>query len=105
MSTARGNVTKSRPPKYQNSFAFTHNNKSKKTEKILAMPNFYVCTKCHDQIEWKKKYRKYKPLTQPKKCVGCQQKTVDKAYHVLCDPCANERQVCGKCMQKKEIVE
>eukprot|EP00123_Amoebidium_parasiticum_P009376 comp19430_c0_seq1/m.22541 comp19430_c0_seq1/g.22541 ORF comp19430_c0_seq1/g.22541 comp19430_c0_seq1/m.22541 type:complete len:240 (-) comp19430_c0_seq1:98-817(-) len=103
MSTQKGNHKKS-GQKYQNSFAYTHNNKSKLTEKILSMPNDLVCKRCHDMIEWKKKYRKYKPLTQPKKCVGCEQKAVTKAYHVLCDPCALKREVCGKCLEKKEVV-
>jgi len=49
---------KGRPPKHQNSFAFRHNPKSKKTDKILASPNVGVCRRCYDKIEWRKKYRK-----------------------------------------------
>jgi hypothetical protein len=64
MSTQRGNVKK-RAPKHQNSFAFKHNPKSRKTERILSMPIHGLCEKCRKQIEWRKKYRKYKPLTQP----------------------------------------
>lgn len=64
MSSQRGNVKKG-APKYQNTFAFKHNPKSKKTERILALPIYGLCEKCRKQIEWRKKYRKYKPLTQP----------------------------------------
>jgi hypothetical protein len=53
--------------KYQNTEAFRHNRASKKTAKILAMPISHVCTHCREILEWRKKYRKYKPLTQPKK--------------------------------------
>ena len=49
---------KGRAPKHQNSFAFIHNPKSKKTDKILASPNVGVCKRCYDKIEWRKKYRK-----------------------------------------------
>jgi hypothetical protein len=53
-------------------------------------------------IEWKKQYRKYKPLAQPRKCNICQQKTVVLAYHVVCDPCAIERKICAKCQKEEE---
>ena len=49
---------KGRAPKHQNSFGFKHNPKSKKTDKILSSPNVGVCRRCHDKIEWRKKYRK-----------------------------------------------
>ncbi|DBA00872.1 TPA: hypothetical protein N0F65_008515 [Lagenidium giganteum] len=103
MSTQRGNVKRG-PPKHQNTFAYKHNPKSKKTQKILAMPIFGLCTRCHDQIEWRKKYRKYKPLTKPATCNYCHQKTVTAAYHVACGSCAKERDICAKCCQSKEIV-
>ncbi|RHZ28842.1 hypothetical protein DYB31_011063, partial [Aphanomyces astaci] len=64
MSSQRGNLKKG-APKYQNSFAFTHNPKSKKTDHILGLPIHGLCPHCHAQIVWRKKYRKYKPLTQP----------------------------------------
>ncbi|TYZ65296.1 hypothetical protein PybrP1_011464 [[Pythium] brassicae (nom. inval.)] len=103
MSSQRGNVKKG-APKYQNTFAFKHNPKSKKTERILALPIYGLCEKCRKQIEWRKKYRKYKPLTQPASCIHCHQKTVTSAYHAACDPCARERDICAKCCQSKEIV-
>ncbi|ETI46031.1 hypothetical protein F441_09483 [Phytophthora nicotianae CJ01A1] len=103
MSSQRGNVKK-RAPKHQNTFAFKHNPKSKKTDRILSMPIHGLCEKCRKQIEWRKKYRKYKPLTQPGSCIYCHQKTVTSAYHASCDPCAKERDICAKCCLTKEIV-
>ncbi|CAI5744392.1 unnamed protein product [Peronospora destructor] len=103
MSSQRGNMKK-RAPKHQNSFAFKHNPKSKKTERIMLMPIHGLCAKCHQQIEWRKKYRKYKPLTQPGSCIFCHQKNVTSAYHSSCDPCAKERDICAKCCLTKEII-
>ncbi|KAG7377924.1 hypothetical protein PHYPSEUDO_010845 [Phytophthora pseudosyringae] len=103
MSSQRGNVKKS-APKHQNGYAFKHNPKSKKTERILSMPIHGLCEKCRKQIEWRKKYRKYKPLTQPGSCIYCHQKSVTSAYHASCDPCAKERDICAKCCLAKEIV-
>lgn len=62
---SHGDCAKHRPkgdptrngPKYQNSYAFHHNKNSKKTKEILAIPNYGVCQKCHEIIEWKKQYR------------------------------------------------
>lgn len=48
---------------HNNQYAFRHNPNSKKTEKILNSPNEGVCQDCWEGIEWRKKYRKYKPLT------------------------------------------
>ena len=58
----------------------------------------------HTQVEWRKKYRRYKPLTTPASCAGCHQKTVRAAYHHLCDACAQSRKVCAGCMESKHIV-
>lgn len=74
-------------PKHQNTFAFKHNPKSKTTAKILASPNIHVCRRCHDKIEWRKQYRKYKPRTQPGKCNGCEKRNVTSAYHTICESC------------------
>src|SRR5690606_25483905 len=32
----------------------------------------------------------------------CQNKTVNRAYHVICDKCATEKQICAKCYAKSE---
>jgi predicted CXXCH cytochrome family protein len=74
-------------PKHQNTFAWTHNPHSKTTSKILAAPNMSVCRRCHDKIEWRKRYRKYKPRTQPGRCNGCQKRNVRVAYHTICEGC------------------
>ena len=79
---------KGRAPAHQNEFAFRHNPKSKLTEKILASPNVGVCQKCHDKIEWRKQYRKYKPLSQPSTCNLCKRRNITAAYHNICNACA-----------------
>ena len=79
---------KGRAPAHQNRFAFRHNPKSKKTDKILAAPNVGCCARCHEKIEWRKQYRKYKLLTQPGKCNLCQRRNVKAAYHTICGDCA-----------------
>lgn len=57
-----------------------------------------------DKIEWRKKYRKYKPLKQPAVCTCCHQKTVKAAYHKACRPCAEEKGACPWCLKSwKEI--
>ncbi|KPP57727.1 hypothetical protein Z043_124524, partial [Scleropages formosus] len=63
-----------------------------------------VCQHCKDILEWKVKYNKYKPLTQPRKCVKCLQKTVKDAYYIICKPCALSMGVCCKCGKEKDVV-
>ena len=77
-------------PAHQNTFAFKHNPNSKLTAKILAMPIAHVCRRCHEKLEWRKQYRKYKPRTQPGKCNCCQMKRVTAAYHTICEPCTRQ---------------
>jgi hypothetical protein len=77
-----------RVPAFQNTFAFRHNPKSKKTATILASPIQYCCQRCHDKIVWRKQYRKYKPLTQPTTCNLCNKRNVTAAYHTVCDDCS-----------------
>ena len=79
---------KGRAPAHQNTFAFSHNPKSKTTAKILNLPIKHCCRRCVDKLEWRKKYRKYKPRTQPGACNICQQKRVVlAAYHTICEKC------------------
>jgi len=104
MTTRKGSPKKG-APRHQNSKAFHHNKNSAKTRYIASLPNQGLCSHCHDIIEWKKKYRKYKPLTVPRRCTGCGEKTVRRAYHTLCDSCAKKRNVCAKCQKSKDIVE
>ncbi len=79
---------KGHTPAHQNTFAFRHNAKSKLTAKILASPNEGVCKRCYDKIEWRKQYRKYKPLTQPATCNLCKKRNITAAYHTICGSCA-----------------
>ena len=87
---------KGHKPAHQNSFAFHHNPKSKLTDKILSSPNEGVCQRCYDKIEWRKKYRKYKPLTQPAKCNLCHQRKITRAYHTICQDCSRSKEVYAK---------
>ncbi|CAK9811192.1 Uncharacterized protein C9orf85 homolog [Anthophora plagiata] len=64
-----------------------------------------VCERCKKVIEWKIKYKKYKPLKAPSKCIKCEQKTVKHAYHKICLPCAKQHEICPKCGNTGDIVE
>ncbi|CAM9963702.1 unnamed protein product, partial [Scytosiphon promiscuus] len=101
MSTRKGaGATRTRKPKHQNSFAYRHNPKSQKTAKILGSVNAGLCASCHDKVEWRKRYRKYRPLRQPATCNDCHKKAITAAYHKICAPCARERRVCPWCCTK-----
>jgi hypothetical protein len=68
------------------------------TAHILSLPIRFLCPGCTVLIEWRKKYRKYKPLTVAKKCTRCGEKRVKDAYHVICGECVRESRKCGKCL-------
>ncbi|ORX93054.1 hypothetical protein K493DRAFT_302945 [Basidiobolus meristosporus CBS 931.73] len=122
--STRGSGAKKGPQKYQNTVAYKHNKNSKKTRAINALPISGLCQRCHDVLEWRKKFRKYKPLTTAKKwysdcslsipytfsdilslnSVCCGQKSVKEAYHVLCNKCADDKKVCAKCQESKQIL-
>lgn len=99
-------MARSRPQKHQNTFTFKNDkfDKSVQTKKINAKLHDGVCQRCKEVLEWRVKYSKYKPLTKPKKCVKCLQKTVKDSYHIICRPCACELEVCAKCGKKEDIV-
>nr|XP_054754525.1 uncharacterized protein C9orf85 homolog [Lytechinus pictus] len=99
MSSQRGNVKKSKPPKHVNKTGFKNSmhDTSKRTKEINHLIISGVCLRCKEILEWKIKYKKYKPLTQPKKCTKCQQKRVKDAYHIICTVCREAENVCGKC--------
>lgn len=102
MSTRRG------PPAHQNAIQWVPNraDKHNSLQKFVSEIKIdRVCRRCHDQIEWKRTYGKYKPLKQPAKCVGCSQKTVHQAYHNLCQVCCEKRKVCAKCMEGEVLEE
>lgn len=106
MSSQRGNSSRTRPQKYKNKTAFKNDlhDTSQRTKIINTIQAKDVCQHCKQIIDWKIKYKKYKPLTQLKKCVRCEQKTIKQAYHVMCSRCSSEHKVCAKCCKPKEIV-
>ncbi|XP_058789647.1 uncharacterized protein C9orf85 homolog [Phymastichus coffea] len=106
MSMQKGNTKRSRPQKYKNQFAFKNNlhDTSHKTKAINNLHIANVCERCKKIIEWKIKYKKYKPLKAPGKCNKCEQKTVKYAYHTMCGPCAKKRNVCPKCESNSDLV-
>ncbi|XP_046551526.1 uncharacterized protein C9orf85 homolog [Haliotis rubra] len=107
MSSQKGNVNRSRKQKHQNTSVFRNDmyNKSKKVASLNETKLPGLCQHCREKIEWKIKYAKYKPLTVPKKCIKCSEKTVKKAYYNICLPCGQAREICCKCGEKKDIVE
>ncbi|KAI4389282.1 hypothetical protein MLD38_001523 [Melastoma candidum] len=91
------------PPKHQNQYVWKPNagKKINETEvggKYRPLSEITgVCPRCKDQIEWKRRYGKYKPLAEPSKCQRCSKRAVRQAYHKLCHGCAKEQNVCAKC--------
>ena len=107
MSTKKGSVErKNRPQKHQNKFAFKNDlhDKTPQIKVINSINVCEVCEHCKSVIEWKIKYRKYKPLKQPKSCTKCGDKTVKRAYHVICRDCAIKHKVCAKCLKSGDEV-
>ncbi|TKY50152.1 C9orf85-like protein [Spatholobus suberectus] len=94
---------RSGPPKHQNKYAWKPNadRKINETEvggRFRPLSEITgVCPRCKEQIEWKRRYGKYKPLLQPAKCQRCSKRNVRQAYHNLCSGCAKEHGVCAKC--------
>ncbi|KAK1383519.1 Variant-silencing SET domain-containing protein-like [Heracleum sosnowskyi] len=98
--------TKRGPPKHQNKFAWKPKagikiNETEVGGKFRPYSEITgVCPRCKDQIEWKRKYGKYKPLSEPAKCQKCSKRAVRQAYHNLCTACAKEHNVCAKCSRQ-----
>lgn len=69
MSSQRGNVQRHRPQKHQNTFAFKVKKKISPLEaKIMDQPTSkFLCASCQGIIQWKKQFKKYKPLTNPRR--------------------------------------
>lgn len=107
MSTERGNGSRTRAQKHKNRHVFKNDlhDKTPMQKRLNSLHISEVCQHCKGVIEWKIKYKKYKPLSQPKTCTKCQQKKIKKAYHVLCRDCALEARVCAKCLKSAEEVE
>ncbi|RKP21454.1 hypothetical protein ROZALSC1DRAFT_20505 [Rozella allomycis CSF55] len=102
ISTRKGDNSK-KSQRHKNTTAFKHNRNSKLTKIILNLPVQGVCERCREIIEWRKQYRKYKPLSVPKKCsVKCEEKKVKEAYHVACLDCSIKLEICAKCLERFE---
>jgi hypothetical protein len=69
MSCQRGNIGRTRKQKYQNAGTFKNNlhDTSKTRKDINAIEHKGICEHCKEVLEWRVHYRKYKPLSQPKK--------------------------------------
>ena len=69
MSSQKGNVKKAGAQKYKNVRAFKNDlYDTSKTQKEINNLEFYgLCDHCKNILDWKVKYKKYKPLTMPKK--------------------------------------
>lgn len=106
MSTQRGNASRTRAQKHKNRHVFKNDlhDKTPQQMRLNKMHVSTVCQRCKEVIEWKIKYKKYKPLTQAKTCARCQQRTVRKAYHVICRDCAIKDHVCAKCLKSADEV-
>jgi hypothetical protein len=67
MSSQKGNVNRTRAQKHKNATAYknTMHDTSHQTKSILKTTQDGLCGRCKEVIEWKIKYKKYKPLTQP----------------------------------------
>ncbi|XP_017067378.1 uncharacterized protein C9orf85 homolog [Drosophila eugracilis] len=107
MSSQRGNVSRTRAQKHKNRHVFKNDlhDKTPQQLRLNAMHVSTVCQRCKEQIEWKIKYKKYKPLTQAKTCAHCKERTVKKAYHVVCRDCAIKANACAKCLKSAKEVD
>ncbi|KAF3444901.1 hypothetical protein FNV43_RR14594 [Rhamnella rubrinervis] len=98
------------PPKHQNKFAWKPNagvkiNETEVGGKLRPLSEITgVCPRCKEQIDWKRRYGKYKSLTEPAKCQRCSKRAVRQAYHNLCGGCAKEQKVCAKCCTRVDRV-
>ncbi|CAL8330221.1 unnamed protein product [Arctogadus glacialis] len=106
MSSQKGNSSRSRPQKHKNSVAFKNDKYGATIQVKIANSKIHsgLCQRCKDVVEWKVKYNKYKSLTTAKKCVKCFQKNVKDAYHIMCNSCSIQLELCAKCGNKKGIV-
>jgi len=97
---------RTRPQKYQNTEAFDNAKWGLSTyvEKVAKMPVGAVCKRCADKLEWRKKFKKYKPLAARAKCEECLQKEIRHAYHRLCLPCGSKLSCCAMCRDKTTVL-
>ncbi|MPC21874.1 uncharacterized protein E2C01_014878 [Portunus trituberculatus] len=98
MSCQRGNTSRTRKQKHSNITAFKNNihDSSKRTLAMNNMEITEVCKRCQEVIAWKVKYKKYKPLSQPKTCTRCHQKNIKEHLQTMAEleaevKCLSER--------------
>uniref|UniRef100_A0A0E0JP17 Uncharacterized protein n=1 Tax=Oryza punctata TaxID=4537 RepID=A0A0E0JP17_ORYPU len=78
------------PPKHQNRYAWKPNlgqkiNETEPGGRFRPLSEITgVCQRCKDQIDWKRRYGKYKPIVEPAKCQKCGKRNVRQAYHNVC---------------------
>jgi hypothetical protein len=41
-------------------------------------------------------------LSKPRQCNLCGERTIKRAYHVICRPCGTKNQQCAKCLKTKD---
>ncbi|KAG2591862.1 hypothetical protein PVAP13_5NG508700 [Panicum virgatum] len=91
------------PPKHQNRYAWKPNLNQKINEtepggRFRPLSEITgVCQRCRDQIDWKRRYGKYKPIVEPAKCQKCGKRAVRQAYHNVCRDCSKDLGICAKC--------
>ncbi|XP_042383261.1 uncharacterized protein LOC121975589 isoform X2 [Zingiber officinale] len=91
------------PPKHQNKYAWKPNagckiNESELGGKLRPFSSISgVCPRCKEQIDWKRRYGKYKPILEPAKCQKCGKRSVRQAYHNICSSCSKDHGICAKC--------
>lgn len=69
MSGQRDTVNRTRRQKNTIAFKSDLHSTNPRVQALLSMDVLYVCTKCKDTISCKIKYKKYKTLKQPKRCI------------------------------------
>jgi len=104
MSIRKGEPAK-KAQKYKNKRAYKVLFNEKFSEVAKNVPLDRLCERCHDQIEWKIQYGKYKSATSLSKCIKCEEKNVNKSYRNICDKCSDKDKLCSKCMQPKRLIE
>ncbi|KAJ1285511.1 hypothetical protein BS78_03G285000 [Paspalum vaginatum] len=91
------------PPKHQNTYAWKPNlgrkiNETEPGGRFRPLSEITgVCQRCRDQIDWKRRYGKYKPIVEPAKCQKCSKRAVRQAYHNVCRDCSKDLGICAKC--------
>lgn len=102
MNKAEGNSIKTGTKKSQKYKNKTGYKVKYKDDKINLQKNAIldrVCERCYEQLQWKLKYGKFKPIKQPKKCENCKMNSILKPYRSLCNKCGDELKKCTKCME------